>query len=198
MPAEVVRWLSRKDAFHIRDPRTGKGLWLPETAAGALVFAITDAAGKVFAVQLEALTEAGERTPWTDGKGQPRTRYRQTRGRATGAYMRLGGSGKKNFLVLVEGPVDGLAAFWLWPDSAIWGCAGTSGFGHLWPEDMTGFDSVALAADGDPAGQEATWPAVERLIEAGMAVKKWDGWDGADPEGRGKKDENSQEVEPKY
>ena len=47
LPAEVVRWLSRKDAFHIRDPRTGKGLWLPETAAGALVFAITDAAESV-------------------------------------------------------------------------------------------------------------------------------------------------------
>lgn len=46
LPAEAVRWLPEEAAAHIRDLR-GKGLWLPETAAGALLFAFTDAAGEV-------------------------------------------------------------------------------------------------------------------------------------------------------
>ena len=181
LPAAAVRWLPRKAAAPIRDPRTGKGLWLPETAAGALLVAFTDAAGEVVAVQLEALTAAGERTPWTTPDGQPQQRYRRTRGRATGAYLRLSRSeGEARQLVIVEGPTDALAAFWLWMSSTVWGCAGTAGYRHLRPEDVAGFDPVVLAADGDLAGQEATWPAAKQLLEAGIRVKKWEGWDGAD------------------
>ena len=183
LPAGAVRWLSR-EAAEVRDPQTGERLvWLPENAAGALIFAFTDAAGDVVAVHFEALTATGELTPWTDREGQHHERFRRIRGRKNGAYIRLRRAGEgESILVIVEGPTDTLAAWWLWPNSAeVWSCGGTSGLGSVQPEDVTGFDTVALAADGDQAGQEATWPTAGRLLEAGIMVKKWNGRGGADP-----------------
>ena len=77
---QAVRWLPGQAALG-RDPETGKPLlWLPEDAAGALLFAFTDAAGNVVAVQFEALTATGKCT---------RKRFRGTHGRMDGAFLRL-------------------------------------------------------------------------------------------------------------
>ncbi len=184
LPADVVRWLSLKAAKATLDP-TGKPLCLPKSVAGALMFAFTDAAGNVVAVQLEALTAEGERTPWTNWEGKRQDRYRPIRGRLAGAYMRLSRGGRESILVIVEGPADALAARWLWPDAAaVWSCSGTSGLKQVEPEDVAGFDTVTLAADGDAAGQAAMWKSAERLFSAGVSVGTWKSGPDADPADR--------------
>ncbi len=180
LPAEVVRWLSRKTAARTVAPCTEKGLWLPKGAAGALMFAFTEA-DNVIAVQFEGLTADGERTPYTTRR-QEMNRFRQFRGRVAGAYMLLRRAESKSLLILVEGPADALAAWWLWPNAAaVWSCAGTSGLAQVQPDHVTGFDTVALAADGDRAGQKAAWRTTVRLFEAGIPVKRWPSRRGADP-----------------
>ena len=181
LPVEVVRWVSRRIAAKTVDPRTGQRLWLPKGAAGALMFAFTEAAGNVVGVQLEGLTADGERTPCTI-RCQELNRFRQFRGRVAGAYMLLRRTESKSLLILVEGPADALAAWWLWPNaSAVWSCAGTSGLAKVQPDHVTSFDTVALAADGDRAGQQAAWRTAVRLVEAGISVKRWPSSCGADP-----------------
>ena len=183
LPAEVVRWLTR-EAAQARDPQTGKPLlWLPGNAAGALLYAFTDETGKVVKVQVEALTHSGELTPYLDGDGQGKERFRQYRGRGAGAYMRLGPS-ENGELVLVEGPPDALAAWWLFPTSTVWGCSGAGGLGQVLPEHVAGFDTVILAADGDRAGRKNTWKTAQSLLEAGVLVKNWKSGPGTDPAGR--------------
>lgn len=181
LPAEVVRWVSRKTAAQTEPPATGKRLLLPKGAAGALMFAFTEAAGNVVGVQFEGLTADGERTPCTI-RSQELNRFRQFRGRVAGAYMLLRRAESKSLLILVEGPADALAAWWLWPNaSAVWSCAGTSGLAQVQPDHVTGFDTVALSADGDRAGQKAAWRTAVRLVEAGIPVKRWPSSRGADP-----------------
>ena len=173
---QAIRWLSRQ-AAGARDPETGKPLlWLPPGADGALLFAFTDADGNVVAVHFEALTETGELVSYTDPAGQQHERYRQTRGPIGGTYMQLGRCEEPGgCLVVVEGPIDALAAWWLWPNAAaVWSGAGTGGLGSFQPKHVAGFDKVLLAADGDRAGQEAMLTPSERLINAGISVDWWD------------------------
>ena len=132
-------------------------------------------------MQFEGLTADGERTP-VPSAARKLNRFRQFRGRVAGAYMLLRRAESKSLLILVEGPADALAAWWLWPNaSAVWSCAGTSGLAQVQPDHVTGFDTVALAADGDRAGQKAAWRTAVRLVEAGIPVKRWPSRRGADP-----------------
>ena len=164
---EAVRWLSRETA-QVRDPETSKPLlWLPPGAAGALLFAFTDAAGKGVAVQFEALTATGELVSHTDPDGQRHKRYERTQGRKDG-YMRLSPRGPREpLLVLVEGPIDALAATWLKPGAVVWCCGGRLKF----PADLPDGYAVRIEADGDDPGRTAAAEVRDALELEGVSVE---------------------------
>ena len=134
---------------------------LPAQAAGAVLFALTDASRKIQAVQLEALTAQGRRLS---------QRWRRAYGPIKGAYFRVDAYNPGE-LRLVEGPVTALAARWLWPDSSVWATAGTSGLKAL---DIAHFKALSLpvvvVADGDRDGVEAGYKATDSLRMAGLRV----------------------------
>ena len=134
---------------------------LPPQAAGAVLFALTDASGNIQGVQLEALTAQGRRLP---------QRWRRTYGPIKGAYFRVDAYNPGE-LRLVEGPVTALAARWLWPDSSVWATAGASGLKAL---DIALFKALGLpvvvVADGDRDGVEAGYKATDSLRMAGLRV----------------------------
>ena len=156
---QAVRWLTRPAAL-VHDPETGKPLlWLLEDAAGALLFAFTDAAGKVVAVQFEGLAATGKRI---------RKRFRGTHGRRDGAFLRLPPRGpRKPRVVLVEGPVDALAANWLYPNAVVLCCGG----GLKPPADLPEGYAVKIEADGDSSGRTAAGKVRDALELKGIAVE---------------------------
>ena len=87
---------------------------LPAGAAGALVFRFDVDAQALAAVQLEALTTDGQRLTAWPSSSSTREAKRLTHGRLRGAYLQLPAP-EATALVLVEGPVDALAARWLHP-----------------------------------------------------------------------------------
>ena len=138
---DVVRWLTKPAAEQARRR-------LPQDADGALIFAFTNLAGHLAGVQLEALDETGRRvTAWPGRDGCPRDAKRLTHGRTTGAWFRLTPPGKAETLVLVEGPLDALAAWWLHPGATVWACGGSL---RLMPADVPdNVERVILEADAD-------------------------------------------------
>lgn len=155
---------------------------LPANAAGALVWAFTDASGAVNAVQLEALAGDGTRLEeWPGIDGNPK---RKTLGRFAGAWLRIPARRRdpgRRELVLVEGPGDALAAQWLWPEAAVWAAGGP--VDRLDPDEVRSCSRLILAADADPAGRKAASAALERLEAAGVDVAIWHA-DDRDPEDR--------------
>ena len=168
LPA-TVGWIEREDW-----PQALYRLQPPAGAAGAVVFAITDASDTVQAVQIEALTDQGKRL---------RKRWRRTLGPYKGGHFRAD-SFNPSGILLVEGPVSALAARWLWPHYAAWATCGTA---HMKAPDVVPLAGLGLpvriAADNDSEGLEAARAAWIALNNAGVAVsmpKSRDSGDAAD------------------
>ena len=153
---DCVRWLS-VPAARIASRR------LPGGAAGALVFGFdVDAqadAQALAAVQLEALASDGQRlTAWPSSSSTQEAK-RLTHGRLRGAYLQLPAPGA-TALVLVEGPVDALAARWMHPGAVVFCCGGAL---RLDPGELpAGVDAVLIEADAD---------AVRRADEIGRGLQ---------------------------
>ena len=108
---KCVRWLA--------GPSDGLAR-LPAGAVGALVWAF-EHGDELRAVQLEALGEDGGRLDAWPTLDRPAKR--KTHGRTAAAWLKLPRPGAHT-LVLVEGPVDALAAHWLHPSATVWCCGG--------------------------------------------------------------------------
>ena len=106
---KCVRWLA--------GPSDGLAR-LPAGAVGALVWAF-EHGDELRAVQLEALGEDGGRLDAWPTLDRPAKR--KTHGRTAAAWLKLPRPGAHT-LVLVEGPVDALAAHWLHPSATVWCC----------------------------------------------------------------------------
>ena len=102
------------------------------------------------AVQLEALTADGQRLTAWPSSSSTREAKRLTHGRLRGAYLQLPAP-EATALVLVEGPVDALAARWLHPGTVVWCCGGAL---RLDPGALpAGVDTVLIEADADAVRQ---------------------------------------------
>ena len=137
---------------------------LPPQAAGAVLFALTDASGNIQGVQLEALTAQGRRLP---------QRWRRTYGPIKGAYFRVDAYNPGE-LRLVEGPVTALAARWLWPDSSVWATAGTSGLKAL---DIAQFKTLGLRVSmpqPQDNGDAADWLSSQIDHHDGTLLEQWE------------------------
>ena len=171
-----MRWLPISAKPIGKTKPNGKKLLLPINSAGALLFAFTTPGGDVTAVQFEALTTNGE---------TPRRRYRIIEGRCSGdRYIRIEARQPNpccRKLVIVEGVRDVLAAWWIWQDSPVWGTGGTSGLRSVKSDDLTDFDGVILAGDGDESGQDALQNVENRLFGAGVrGIELWSRKDSGD------------------
>ena len=159
------------------------GLRPPDGAAVVVLYPFTDGGGALRAVQLEALSPAVEALTAWPGHDHPVKRL--TRGRLAGAFFRLPprnpvrGPETAAEAVVVEGPLDTLAAAWLWPGAHILGSGGS--IGRLQPGDVAGCGRVILAGDGDAAGRKAALQAAEALRRAGVDVEVWRRANDADP-----------------
>ena len=150
---DCVRWLS-VPAARIASRR------LPGGAAGALVFRFDVDAQALAAVQLEALASDGQRLTAWPSSSSTREAKRLTHGRLRGAYLQLPAPEAAALLVLVEGPVDALAARWLHPGAVVWCCGGAL---RLDPGELpAGVNAVLIEADAD---------AVRRADEIGRGLQ---------------------------
>ena len=130
---------------------------LPRVCAGAVVFRLESALGELQAVQLEGLDGHGRRL-------RPQ-RFRQNVGPLKGALFRVDVD-RPAGVVVVEGPVDALAAVWLWPGLAAWATCGTAGLESLTaPKIQTaGWQGpVKIISDSDPKGRTAAREAEAAL-----------------------------------
>ena len=149
---DCVSWLS-VPAARIASRR------LPGGAAGPLVFRFDVDAQALAAVQLEALASDGQRLTAWPSSSSTREAKRLTHGRLRGTYLRLSAP-EATALVLVEGPVDALAARWLHPGAVVWCCGGAL---RLDPGELpAGVDAVLIEADAD---------AVRRADEIGRGLQ---------------------------
>ena len=145
LPASV-RWLPA-DAVP-------KGVHLPATAAGAVVYLFaTDA------VQVEALEDDGRHA--TTRQGRWRCGYGTRKGRVFEA------SGGTSLTVLAEGPVTALAATFRYPGAR---CVAMGG------DDFTSFtpdgSAIVIERDGDPAGLKAALAALDAFPEAELVNRE--------------------------
>ena len=95
---------------------------LPAEACGALVWRFDADAQALVAMQLEALASDGQRLTAWPSSSSTREAKRLTHGRLRGAYLQLPAS--EATALVVEGPVDALAAHWLHPGAVVWCCGG--------------------------------------------------------------------------
>ena len=146
------------------------GRSLPRMAAGAIVYAQTDACATLQAVQVEAISPDGQRLDRT-GRPDP---WRQNYGSKAGAFFQADRMAPRG-LVLCEGPVDALAALWLYPGWSAWATCGTAGLKSIdgrhfaragWPVG----DPITIVSDPGYPGQEAAMTAEHTLSAAGLAV----------------------------
>ena len=145
---DCVRWLS-VPAARIASRR------LPAKACGALVWSFYVAGRAANAppmsllsgVQLEAMVPDGHRLTAWPSSSSTREAKRLTHGRLRGAYLQLPAPEAAALLVLVEGPVDALAARWLHPGAVVWCCGGAL---RLDPGELpAGVNAVLIEADAD-------------------------------------------------
>ena len=108
-------------------------------------------------MQLEALAPDGQRLTAWPSSSSTREAKRLTHGRLRGAYLQLPAP-KATALVLVEGPVDALAARWLHPGAVVFCCGGAL---RLDPGELpAGVQAVLIEAD-----------AVRRADEIGRGLQ---------------------------
>ena len=154
------------------------GVHLPPGAGGAVVYAYTDIAGDIGGVQVEAVSaEAEALTAWPGYRAPIK---RPLRGRPSRRFLRLPARVPRDGrpVVVTEGPLDALAAAWLWRDADVLGGFSTSALRQLAPADVAGYERVILAGDRDQPGLAATIAAADRLPGD---VRVWAGEDGQDP-----------------
>ncbi len=171
IPDRAVRELSPAAAVDAR-------LYLPPGAASAVVYAYTERAGDIGAVQVEAVSADAEALTAWPGHEDPIKR--PLRGRPAGRFLRLPARREPRAghpVVVTEGPLDALAAAWLWRDADVLGGFSTSSLRQLAPADVAGYDRVILAGDRDRAGLAATIAGADRLPGD---VEVWAGEDGQD------------------
>ena len=144
LPA-TVRWLPASAA--------PKGVHLPDTAAGAVIYLFASPGATADAVQAEALQADGRHAAWTQGRW--RCGYGARAGRTFEAASGTGST------VLTEGPVSALAASWRYPGARCVAMGGGS-FATFTPD---GHD-IILEADGDAAGHKAALDALEAFPDA--------------------------------
>ena len=154
--APPVRWIPR-------------GAWpgdLPPRADGAAVFPITDRNDLTVAVQVEALDGSGRRVGW---RGE--SRYRRTFGTASGGvYLAHRPPTTPRSIVIAEGPLDAIAAWWMQKDRYAL-CAATVGVvskAPLWtcPEGVP----VTIETDSGDAGRDQGNRLRDRLAILGREV----------------------------
>ena len=145
------------------------GAWpgdLPPGAAGAAVFPITDRNALTVAVQVEALDGSGRRVGW-----RREDRYRRTFGRASGGvYLAHRPPTSPRSVVIAEGPLDAIAAWWMQKDRYAL-CVATVGVvskAPLWtcPEGV----SVTIETDAGEAGRDQGNRLRDRLAMIGRDV----------------------------
>ena len=171
MPKNAVRELTPAAAVEA-------GQKLPPGAAGAVAYAYTDVAGDIGGVQVEAVSAGAESLTAWPGRDTPIKRLLW--GRMPGRFIRLPARKPRadRPVVVTEGPVDALAAAWMWRGADVLGGFSTSALRQLTPADVAGYGRVILAGDRDPPGLAATVAGADRL--AGVAVEVWTGDDGQD------------------
>ena len=156
---DAVRWVSRKTARQV-------GQRLPAGAVGALAYRCDTATGELTGVQLEALDANAGRLPFGTAK-----RLFVPGSRIVGSFLRLPprrSPPHERLLVSVEGPLDALAATWLWPDAEVWCSCGPL---RKPTGELDGY-TVRIEADGDGPGRTAA-AKVRDALEAveGVSVK---------------------------
>ena len=163
-PAECGHTLPRTVAF-LPKAAAPPCVLLPRACAGAVVFRLESAQGKLQAVQLEALDGHGRRL-------QPQ-RFRRNFGPLAGAWFRVDVD-RPAGVVVVEGPVDALAAAWLRPGLAAWATCGTAGLATLTASKIqaAGWQGpVKIISDPDAKGRTAAREAEAALNKAGWDVE---------------------------
>ena len=138
---------------------------LPRECAGAVVFRLESTLGELQAVQLEGLDGHGRRL-------RPQ-RFRRNFGPLTGALFRVDVD-RPAGVVVVEGPVDALAAAWLWPGLSAWATCGTAGLASLTASKIqtAGWQGpVKIISDPDAKGRTAAREAEAALNRAGWDVE---------------------------
>lgn len=163
-PAECGHPLPQTVAF-LPKVATPPYVRLPRVCAGAVVFRLESAPGELQAVQLEGLDGHGRRL-------RPQ-RFRQNVGPLKGALFRVDVD-RPAGVVVVEGPVDALAAVWLWPGLAAWATCGTAGLESLTAPKIqaAGWQGpVKIISDSDPKGRTAAREAEAALNKGGWDVE---------------------------
>ena len=154
LPA-CVRWLASPSDELVK---------LPADSVGCLVWAFSDRRDELRAVQLEALGADGGRLDAWPTLDKPAKR--KTHGRLADAWLKLPRPGAHT-LVLVEGPLDALAAHWLHPAAAVWCCGGGLRLAKTdLPADV---EEIIIEADADAT---ASADAIGcELLKAGLRVE---------------------------
>lgn len=145
LPASV-RWLPADAA--------PKGVHLPATADGAVVYLFARPDQPPDAVQCEALQGGNA----TTRRGRWRCGYGTRKGRVFEASMR---EGPESPTVLTEGPVTALAASFRHPGARCLAMGGRD-YANYTP----GGSGILIEADGDPAGRKAALEALEVFPDA--------------------------------
>ncbi len=156
LPA-AVRWVFCKAARQVEQP-------LPIGAVGALVYRFDTATGELAGVQLEAL-DANARRLLFFGTAK---RLTAKGSRLAGSFLRLPPrtAHDTRLLVLVEGPLDALAATWRWSGAEVWCCCGTL----RKPDAKLDGYTVRIEADGDGPGRTAAAKVRDALEFNGVSV----------------------------
>lgn len=155
------RWLRRESTRDLH------GVWIPDTAAGAVVFLYQARPGEAAAVSMEAITANGERAIHAGN------RWRRTFGKAGGACCAVGAPGGSP-VVVVEGEVSALAAVWLAePGAQVLAAGSTSGMRNLFSVLARGGRPVEVWNDNDEPGRKAAFRLAHAYRRAGFpaAVK---------------------------
>ena len=142
-----------------------RGAWpggadrLPEGAAGAILFLLTDPGGKGRAVQAHAIHDDGRRV-------EPR--WFRTLGSSTGLAFTPTPGFAADDVVLVEGPVDALAMTWRYGAARVIASLGSQALPTMLPHVRRA--RVIIEGDGDAPGRRDGEAARRAFAEAGLHV----------------------------
>ena len=167
-----VRWLDRDAAAKL----ALRGL--PDDAAGAAAYAFA-IGPKLSGVQLEALTEDGERRAWRTRNGEAK-RWTAPGSAMRGAAFRVPGPDNPAYPVhACEGPINALAIA-TWRGRRAWGAGGAGMLPALAPALAATGRVVVIEADGDGPGRKAA-AALQDVLHCADAQARLFYWRGCDP-----------------